>query len=807
MRHSLGPLMSPVLLMLILAAGLATAQPSYYDAGVSACVPGAGYDHFPFCNTSMPLADRVHDLISRIPDGVKPNLLTARGHLKSRGRQALPELGVPSYYWGTNCIHSSMSANCTKDGRCSTSFPSGPSWSATFDRNVMRSMAAVVGRETRAFFNLGNFTDNGRNGMGLDCWGPVANINRDPRWGRHGEGGTEDPFLMGQLGVAWTKGLQEGEDQRYIQVAVTIKHFDANSLEGGAAADQGYDRHNFSANISKYLLADYYWPAFRASIKLGKAKGVMCSYNSVNGIPVCLDPLMKAARAAWGFDGYVTSDSDAVSDAWRRHHYVKSAAEASCLALKHGQCDIDSGNTYYDHLLEGVKAGHCSMEDINRALFNTLRLRFELGLFDPIKDQPYWMLGQGDIGTDEAKELNLIAALESLVLISNPGILPLKAGQRLAVLGPHGNASMDLIQVDTGVVCPPSPSAHAGEWQAEAADAGQFYCVRTPYQAIQETNGKNGTTTYVRGCDLSDELPGGFQQALAAAKLADVVILGLGISERETLDPKFMEREAHDRDRIDLPPVQQQLANYIIALGKPTVIFLLNGGMVAVEDFMNKKNVALIEAFYPGMEGANALAQSIFGIANRWGRMPYTVYHSNWTKHNSMLDHDVTHQRTYRYGADAVVPFGFGLSLSTFRLAFASAPTATLPLAYGSGGAVLETVEVEIRNLGPLVGDEVVMAYFHPKKVGLTMYPTKSLFDFQRVKNLQPAARITISFTITENSILLATPGGDLVRAPGDYVLTFENGAGEILSKDLTIHGEQVVVEPFPGKVSSEIFV
>jgi len=668
-------------------------------------------------------------------------------------------------------------------------------------------MAAVVGRETRAFFNLGNFTDNGRNGMGLDCWGPVANINRDPRWGRHGEGGTEDPFLMGQLGVAWTKGLQEGEDQRYIQVAVTIKHFDANSLEGGAAADQGYDRHNFSANISKYLLADYYWPAFRASIKLGKAKGVMCSYNSVNGIPVCLDPLMKAARAAWGFDGYVTSDSDAVSDAWRRHHYVKSAAEASCLALKHGQCDIDSGNTYYDHLLEGVKAGHCSMEDINRALFNTLRLRFELGLFDPIKDQPYWMLGQGDIGTDEAKELNLIAALESLVLISNPGILPLKAGQRLAVLGPHGNASMDLIQVDTGVVCPPSPSAHAGEWQAEAADAGQFYCVRTPYQAIQETNGKNGTTTYVRGCDLSDELPGGFQQALAAAKLADVVILGLGISERETLDPKFMEREAHDRDRIDLPPVQQQLANYIIALGKPTVIFLLNGGMVAVEDFMNKKNVALIEAFYPGMEGANALAQSIFGIANRWGRMPYTVYHSNWTKHNSMLDHDVTHQRTYRYGADAVVPFGFGLSLSTFRLAFASAPTATLPLAYGSDGAVLETVEVEIRNLGPLVGDEVVMAYFHPKKVGLTMYPTKSLFDFQRVKNLQPAARITISFTITENSILLATPGGDLVRAPGDYVLTFENGAGEILSKDLTIHGEQVVVEPFPGKVSSEIFV
>lgn len=481
---------------------LAVAQPSYYDAGVAACVVGGGYDHFPFCNTSLPLADRVRDLIGRIPDAVKPNLLTARGHLKNRGRQALPELGVPSYYWGTNCIHSSMSLNCTQ-GRCSTSFPSGPSWSASFDRELMQDMAAVVADETRAFFNMGNFTDNGGNGMGLDCWGPVLNINRDPRWGRHGEGGTEDPYLMGQLGAAWTRGLQEGEDKRFIKVAVTIKHFDANSLEGSSKADEGYDRHNFSANVSKYLLADYYWPAFRASIKQG-AKGVMCSYNAVNGIPACLDPLMKAARAAWGFSGYVTSDSDAVSDAWERHHYVNTAAEASCLALKQGQCDIDSGNTFYDSLLDGVKAGYCSMEDVDRALFNTFRLRFELGLFDPIADQPYWKLGAANIGTESSKALNLKAALSSLVLIRNPNILPLKAG-RVAVIGPHGNASSDLIQVDTGTVCP----------------KGGFHCVKTPFQAIQALNG--GTTSYAQGCSLSAPLPGGLEEAMTTARGADVV--------------------------------------------------------------------------------------------------------------------------------------------------------------------------------------------------------------------------------------------------------------------------------------------
>jgi hypothetical protein len=172
-----------IVMAAVVLIGLTTpssAQPSYYDAGRSACVHGSKGADLPFCNTSLPIDDRVRDLISRIRTADKPNLLTARGHLKNRGRTAIPELGVPSYYWGANCIHSSMFSNCTTTGRCSTSFPSGPSWAATFDREMMRSMASVVGREQRAGFTLGNFTDNGRNGLGLECWGPVINMNRDP---------------------------------------------------------------------------------------------------------------------------------------------------------------------------------------------------------------------------------------------------------------------------------------------------------------------------------------------------------------------------------------------------------------------------------------------------------------------------------------------------------------------------------------------------------------------------------------------------------------------------------------------------
>ena len=181
--------------------------------GESACVL-PGHTSYPFCNTSLDIDSRVYDLIQRIRSEDKPNLLTARGcrncngsvdmdefeydgMLKTPGhQQALPYLGVPAYYWGTNCIHSSQLHNCTPDGRCSTSFPSGPSLAASFDPELIQDIGAVVSTEVRAAFNHKNWIDDGMNGLGLDCWSPVINLNRDPRWGRNGEAGTEDPLLM-----------------------------------------------------------------------------------------------------------------------------------------------------------------------------------------------------------------------------------------------------------------------------------------------------------------------------------------------------------------------------------------------------------------------------------------------------------------------------------------------------------------------------------------------------------------------------------------------------------------------------------
>ena len=485
------------------------AHSAYLQPGAVACA-SAEHSHYPFCNVSLPRDVRVWDLVSRINASDKANLLTARGPHTSAGfggRQALPALGVPSYYWGSNCIHSSMFSNCTKSGKCSTSFPSNPNFAASFDIALMRSVAGIIGKETRAGWNEGDWLDNGYNGAGLDCWGPVLNIMRDPRWGRNGEGATEDPYLNSRLGVAWTVGLQKGtrEDEEdpnaspYVLVAATLKHFDANSLE----SSDGFTRHTVDAQIPIQQLTDFYFPAFRAAIVEADAKGVMCSYNSVNGVPTCASATMKSARDRWNFTGYVTSDSDSVADVWDSHNYTTTPEEASCVSIAVGGTDIDSGNTYYNFLLKGVNASRanssspfaCTMKDVDRALFNSLRVRFDLGLFDSrdVGNNKWWALSaEKDIGTAASAALNRRAAAESLVLLQNPtrsvvespeastgaesssapvwqtpAVLPLARGQRIAVIGPHGNATRALIQVDTGMICP---------------DNG-FGCVTSPFGA------------------------------------------------------------------------------------------------------------------------------------------------------------------------------------------------------------------------------------------------------------------------------------------------------------------------------------
>lgn len=357
--------------------------------------------------------------------------------------------------WGMNAVHG-VQCNCLIDndtGRiaCPTSFSNPVNFGSTWNDSLAIDMGAVVGLETRALWLGGSHEYNGSPPphIGLDAWSPNINIARDPRWGRNQEVASEDPLVNGRFGAGYTLGLQgnsSGLDSRYYQTIVTLKHWDAYSLEDS----DGYTRYNFDANVSAFALADTYWPAFKAAVTTGGAKGVMCSYNAVNGVPTCASSsLTTVLRGQWGFDGYITSDSGAVESIYQQHKYVLDPVNASCVAIRDGTTDVCSGQVYYTSLLNAttMPSSPCNRTHLNAALYRTFKLRFQLGLFDPADEShPYWNVPLSQVNTTAAQDLNWLAVKSSMVLLKHDNVtLPFKLGQKVAVIGPHADDTSVLV--------------------------------------------------------------------------------------------------------------------------------------------------------------------------------------------------------------------------------------------------------------------------------------------------------------------------------------------------------------------------
>jgi beta-D-xylosidase 4 len=390
------------------------------------------------------------------------------------------------------------------------------------------------------------------------------------------------------------------------------------------------------------------------------ASGI-CSYNAVNGEPTCASDFLRSVlRDKFNFTGYITSDTGALEDIYQSHFYVKTEAEAACVAIRNGSTDVCSGAVYHDALLDAVQQGLCSMDDVNAALYRTFMLRFQLGLFDPIEDQPYWHVSPDVINSTDNQAVNLLATRSSMVLLQNNGsILPLAPGQKVAVIGPHANATAALVGNYLGQLC-----------YDDSTD-----CIQSVFQAIQQFN-VGGVTTMEAGCAINSTDKSGFAAAVALAQASDIVILALGIDES-------VESEANDRVSIDLPGEQHPLAAAIVAVGKPTVLVLINGG--AVDCSPEKATVpGILEAFYPGVLGAQAIAESLFGVNDHLGgKLPVTVFPADYVNQILMseMELDVGPGRTYRfYNGPAVFPFGHGLAYTTFQISLTSAPeTPVLP--------------------------------------------------------------------------------------------------------------------------------
>jgi beta-D-xylosidase 4 len=507
----------------------------------------------------------------------------------------------------------------------------------------------------------------------------------------------------------------------------------------------------------------------------------MCSYNAVNGQPTCASQfLTDIIRGKWNFSGYITSDTGALEDVYREHKYVATEQEAACVSLINGTTDVDSGAVYHDSLLG------CPKEAINAALRRTFRLKFELGLFDPIDSSPYWSTPLSSIATPAAAALNALATRESMVVLKNtrgaPGALPWARGMKVAVLGPHANATTALVGNYLGQLCP---------------DDG-FDCLDSPFSAIRALN-VGGSTTLGEGPGLTTNSSKAWAEALALGRQADAIVLVLGIDGT-------IEGESNDRVDIDLPAVQHAFAAAVGALGKPTVLFLVHGGSLDTSpELANPAIAAIVDAFYPGFVGARAMADTLFGEnANCCGKMPITTYAAGYVEEIKMSDMEVDSGvgRGYRfYGGEVVYPFGFGLGLTTFSLSPAAPlPPNTTALPAEATPSTSLLYSLTLKNTGTVAGDDVLQAYFLPRSTPSQPASKlrRQLFGYQRV-HLGPAESATVTFKVDTSTLRLSDRAtGNLVSTPGQFDLLFTNGADLQVGASVAVTGTEVLVAEFP---------
>jgi beta-glucosidase len=390
-------------------------------------------------NPSLPAEQRAADLVHKMTLEEKATQLVNQA-------RAIPRLGVPAYDWWSESLH-----GVAVNG--STEFPEPVGLASTFDPETIHTMGVAIGTEGRIYHTRAVRAGHSDIFEGLDFWAPNVNIFRDPRWGRGQETYGEDPFLSGRMGVAFVKGMQ-GDDPHYYRVIATPKHF---AVHSGPEPS----RHSDDVAISKHDELDTYLPAFRATVIEGKAGSVMCAYNAINGEPACASAFLMQdqLRGKWGFQGYVVSDCGAVRDIVSGHHFRPTQPEGSAISLQRGmdnECIDFRAKVHDDHdyrpYIDAVKQGFLKESEIDTALVRLFTARMKLGMFDPPEMVPYEKLDESLMDSAQHRALALKLANESMVLLKNDGVLPLKtSGIKIAVVGPLASQTRVLLGNYNGI--------------------------------------------------------------------------------------------------------------------------------------------------------------------------------------------------------------------------------------------------------------------------------------------------------------------------------------------------------------------
>ncbi len=603
-------------------------------------------------------------------------------------------------------------------GKGATVFPQSIGMGATFDPELMEQVGTAIGREAKAL------------GIRLSL-APDLDVGREPRWGRIEETYGEAPYLVGEMGAAYVRGLL-ADDGQY---AATVKHFAAHgSPEAGINLAP--------VNVTPQELEDKYLPPFKKALDAG-AKGVMPAYSTLNGIPCHTHPLLmkEVLRERWGFDGVVVSDFGAVNMLLSFQHTTDDPVEAERLALEYGVDLQVPGVIGREHLKELILRGEFPMELIDRSVLRIIKMKLELGLFEQKK--PSAARIAATVRSDSHKAIAREAARKSMVLMKNNGILPLKAslqsGQTIAVIGPN------------------AATCQFGDYSLPRFD------IPTPVEAIRARAEQAGcTVTYTPGCEVYGSDRSGFAEAEAMASKADAVICiiggksmkGYGIGWGSDEESSLTCGEGCDMHDLTPGGPQLDLCRALIATGKPVTVVMIDGRPETLFDVAEDCS-ALVAGWYPGEEGSTALAELLFGDINFSGKLPVT-----FPRHVGQVPicHDRTPSGSGFYHApgtpdrpgrdyvfsrtDAAFDFGFGLGYSEIAYSDLTATAADEGV----------SVTVTVANKGEYPAEEAVLTFIRDEIATLPQ-PQKKLVNIHRV-SLAPGESATVQISIPMDAFM-----------------------------------------------------
>eukprot|EP00930_Biecheleria_cincta_P033581 TRINITY_DN23268_c0_g1_i1.p1 TRINITY_DN23268_c0_g1~~TRINITY_DN23268_c0_g1_i1.p1 ORF type:complete len:813 (-),score=128.88 TRINITY_DN23268_c0_g1_i1:19-2457(-) len=711
----------------------------------------------PYCNLSLSHVDRVNDLLQRLTLDEKIGLLSPHSApYCTLDAAPVPRLGVPGWNWLTE-VNTNIMFNgngpCLAANRCPTVFIGPEGLGASFNRSLWRAKGDVISTELRAYNNLR------AGGFALSGFGPNINLVKDPRFGRNSELPGEDPYLSGSYAVEYVHGMQQVSPQGHLKMTAYVKHYTAYNKEK--------DRWTFVANVSMFDLWDSYLPQYQRAFQEGNASGAMCSYFAPNGIPMCgNDWLMNGVvRKQWGRpDAVFMSDCSAVAD-FLKNGFAHNESDASAKALN-GGLDLYGGwnDDFWTQgfLRSAIKLGLTTEHKLDEAVRRTSMQKMRLGVFDPLENQTWTNLGLESVNSTLHQQVAFEAALQGLVLLKNSNphnsgkpVLPLQRGIRLAIVGPFAVESTGLASDYSG----------GNDWMHRGGGD-------TIGAALLRVNG--GTTFAIqKGVDVNSADKSGIAPALEAVQGADATVMVLGIE-------KAQEHEGIDRQDTRLPGLQEVFAHqvYSAAGSKPVILVLCNGGIVSIDGILNGSS-AIVEAFNPVTHGPRALAETLFGYHNRWGKLPVTIYGENYTKELDAAGANISDYafadgpgRSYRYFKGVpLFPFGWGLSYMQTSLGCKQKSEARLRFSCSV-----------MHSAGP-AGDEVVMV-FH--RVGsairseaskLHPVPFKQLVQFDRI-TLSPEETTELEFAFEPNSFAITRADGSKFVYSGMHELIFSVGHG-----------------------------